>query len=296
LNREAPISEGAQIFATPPAVQLKHLEFHFPRFSQGKRGRRLATPTRSRHGRYVKPRLPDTADPDVALDATLRAAVGRDPELFQDHRPLTHADLRYKRRVGKTQALLLLVVDASGSMSAQRRMSAAKQLALSFLVQAYQRRDRVGMIVFHGAKARVLLPPTNSVALAHKKLRVLPTGGKTPLAHGLYLAYQMAKRELRRQKSLIPIIVVISDGNPNVPCFSQDPKSDAFKVAGAIARRGLPALFVDTNTNFMEHGLGLALAKAMHCPYERFETIAANLGLGHLLSKKKSALFYWSPD
>jgi len=275
---------------------LKHLEFHFPRLSQGKRGRRLATPTRSRHGRYVKPRLPDAADPDVALDATLRAAVGRDPEIFRQQRPLTPADLRYKRRAGKSQALLLLVVDASGSMSAQRRMAAAKQLALSFLVQAYQRRDRVGMIVFHGANARVLLPPTNSVSLARKKLQVLPTGGKTPLAHGLHLALKVARRELQRQKSLIPIIVVISDGNPNVPCFSQDAKADALKAAAAIARLGLPALFVDTNTNFMEHGLGLALAKAMRCPYERFETIAAGLGLGHLLPKKKAELFYWSPE
>jgi magnesium chelatase subunit D len=206
----------------------------------------------------------------VALDATLRAALSRDPARFRQHRALTWEDVRYKRRRGQTQALLLLVVDASGSMSAQRRMAAAKQLALSFLVQAYQRRDRVAMVVFHGARARVLLPPTHSVALAQRKLRVLPTGGKTPLAHGLYLAYRLAGRELRRLKSLIPIIVVISDGNPNVPCFSADPKADAFKAARAIARRGLPALFVDTNTNFMEHGLGLALAKALHCPYERF--------------------------
>ena len=226
----------------------------------------------------------------MALDATLRAAVGRDPEIFREHRPLSHDDLRYKRRVGKIQALLLLVVDASGSMSAQRRMAAAKQLALSYLVQAYQRRDRVAMIVFHGARARVLLPPTNSIALAKKKLQVLPTGGKTPLAHGLYLAYTLAKRELRRQKSLIPIIVVISDGNPNVPCFSQDPKADAFKTAAAIARRGLPALFVDTNTNFMEHGLGLALAKAMHCPYERFETIAARPGARTSVTEEKGGV------
>ena len=238
--------------------------------SQGKRGRRLATPTRSRHGRYVKPRLPDAADPDVALDATLRAAVGRDPELFLNQRPLNPADLRYKRRVGKSQALLLLVVDASGSMSAQRRMVTAKQLALSFLVQAYQRRDRVGMIVFHGASAKILLPPTNSVSLAQKKLQMLPTGGKTPLAHGLYLALKVARRELKRQKSLVPIIVVISDGNPNVPCFSKDAKADAFKAAAAIAHLGLPALFVDTNTNFMEHGLGLALARAMQMPLRAF--------------------------
>lgn len=230
------------------------------------------------------------------MDATLRAALQRDPDLIR-HARLWHAeDLRYKRRQGKTQALLLLVVDASGSMSAQRRMAAAKQLALSFLLQAYQRRDRVGMIVFHGAQARVLLPPTNSVALARKKLQVLPSGGKTPLAHGLYLAYRLARRELLRQQSLIPIIVVISDGNPNVPCFSADPKADAFRVARAIARRGLPALFVDTNSNFMEHGLGMSLAKAMHCPYERFETMAAGLGLGHLVKKKSAELFYWSPE
>lgn len=232
----------------------------------------------------------------MALDATLRAAVSRDPACFRNPQPLRREDLRFKRRVGKTQALLLLVVDASGSMSAQRRMAAAKQLALSFLVQAYQRRDRVGMIVFHGARARILLPPTNSVALAQKKLQVLPTGGKTPLAHGLFLAYKLAQRELRRQKSLIPIIIVISDGNPNVPCFSQDPKADAFRAARAIARRGLPALFVDTNTNFMEHGLGLALARALRCPYERFETIAAGLGLGHLLPRQQAALFYWEPQ
>ncbi len=232
----------------------------------------------------------------MALDATLRAALQRNPDLVRTGGRLIADDLRYKRRVGKTQALLLLVVDASGSMSAQRRMAAAKQLVLSFLVQAYQRRDRVGMIVFHGAQARVLLPPTNSVALARKKLQVLPTGGKTPLAHGLYLAYRLARRELRRQQSLTPLIVVISDGNPNVPCFSADAKADALRVAKAIARRGLPALFVDTNTNFMEHGLGLALAKAMRCPYERFETIAAGLGLGHLLPSRKQELFYWSPE
>nr|WP_237671401.1 VWA domain-containing protein [Desulfobacca acetoxidans] len=233
----------------------------------------------------------------MALDATLRAAAHRHPGVYTDGPRLTREDLRYKRRAGKTQALLLLVVDASGSMSAQRRMAAAKQIALSFLVQAYQRRDRVGLIVFHGARARILLPPTGSVALARKKLRVLPTGGKTPLAHGLALAYQVAVRELRRSRSLIPIIVVISDGNPNVACFSEDPKADAFKAAAAIARRGVPALFVDTNTNFMEHGLGLALARALHCPYERFETLAAGLGLSHLLARSgRQELFYWSPD
>lgn len=232
---------------------------------------------------------------DLALDATLRAAAARRPQAWQGESRVTAADLRYKKRAGKTQALLLLVVDASGSMSAQRRMTIAKQLALSLLLQAYQRRDRVAMVAFYGSKAKVLLPPTGAIALARRKLQVLPTGGKTPLAHGLLLAYRLARRELWRHQSLIPILMVISDGNPNVPCWSDNPQADALKVCQAIARLGLPALWIDTNTNFMEPGLGLLLARALNCPYERFETLAPALGLAHLVPKPQAELFYWTP-
>ncbi len=276
-------------------MQLKQLACHSPRRSRGKRGRRLASPTLSRAGRYLHPRPPDGGEPDVALDATLRAALQRDPHLVRAGRSVQLQDLRYKRRVGKTQALLLLVVDASGSMRAERRMAAAKQLALSFLVQAYHCRDRVALVAFHGARARVLLPPTNSPIRARRRLAVLPTGGKTPLAHGLSLAYRLARRELRRVKSLVPIIVVISDGKANVPYLSPDPEADALRLARTIGRQGLPALFVDTNTNFMEHGLGLTLARAMRGRYERFETIAVGLGLGHLVPRPQQELFYWTP-
>jgi len=276
-------------------LALKELQFQFPRLSRGARGRRLATPVQSRYGRYVKPRFPYGAEPDVALDATLRAALGRGAASLP-LTPLSREDLRYKQRVGKTQALLLLVVDGSGSMSAERRMLAAKQVALSFLHQAYRRRDQVAMITFNGAQGKVVLPPTRSIARARKRLQQLPTGGKTPLAHGLFLAYRLARRELQRHKSLIPILVVISDGNPNIPCFSHDAQADALKTAAAIGRLGLPALFVDTNTNFMEHGLGLRLARTMQGQYERFDTLAARLGLSGLLPTRKQELFYWSPE
>ncbi|MFP3868810.1 MAG: VWA domain-containing protein [Desulfobacteraceae bacterium] len=212
--------------------------------------------------------------PDLALDATLRAAVANGKSLVDGKLGISADDLRYKLRHGRNQALLLLVVDASGSMAAAQRMAAAKQAALSFLVQAYQRRDRVGMITFNGLRARVLLPPTNSITLARKRLRILPTGGKTPMAHALNLAFRLARAELQRRKSLIPIVVVISDGNPNVPLFSADARGDALKMAEAIGRSGLPALFVDTDRNFMESGLGLTLARALRGRYERFENLA----------------------
>ncbi|MBW1917371.1 MAG: VWA domain-containing protein [Deltaproteobacteria bacterium] len=260
--------------ACPPAFELKPLSFLFPRQYHGKRGRRLATATQSYYGRYLRSRFPYGEVPDLALDATLRAAVANGQGLTNGKIDIGTDDLRYKVRHGKTQTLMLLVVDASGSMGAAQRMAAAKQAALSFLIQAYQRRDRVGMITFNGVRARVLLPPTNSITLAQKRLRALPTGGKTPLAHALQLALRLARMELQRQKSLIPIIVVISDGNPNVPLFSSDARSDALKVATAIGRNGLPALFVDTDRNFMEPGLGLALSRAMRGRYERFENLA----------------------
>lgn len=251
------------------------MAFRYPRRYRGKRGRRLAIAAESQHGSYLRARFPYGPVPDLALDATLRAAAANGNGRWPGRIIVRPEDLRYKLRAGKTQALLLLVVDASGSMGAEQRMVAAKQVALSFLVQAYQRRDRVGMISFNGLRARLLLPPTNSITLAHKRLRTLPTGGKTPMAHALALAWRLARQELRRQRSLIPIIIVISDGNPNIPLYSADARADALKAATAIARSGLPALFVDTDRNFMEPGMGRALARAMGGRYERFENLAA---------------------
>lgn len=250
------------------------MAFRFPRQNRGKRGRRLTTATQSYYGRYLRARYPYGEVPDLALDATLRAAVANGHEEIRGRVEIRAADLRYKVRAAQTQALLLLVVDASGSMGAEQRMAAAKQVALSFLVQAYRRRDRVGMITFNGSRARLLLPPTNSIILAQKRLRLLPTGGKTPMAHALALTLRLARRELRRQKSLVPIIVVVSDGKPNIPLFSADAGADTLKVAAAIGKNRLPALFVDTDRNFMEPGLGRALARAMGGRYERFDKLA----------------------
>ena len=74
----------------------------------------------------------------------------------------------------------MFVVDASGSMGAQRRMVAVKGAIMSLLLDAYQRRDRVGMISFRGTSASLVLPPTNSVDLAQVHLQEMPTGGAHP--------------------------------------------------------------------------------------------------------------------
>jgi magnesium chelatase subunit D len=126
-------------------------------------------------------------------------------------------DVQEKVREARTGSLILFLVDASGSMGAQRRMVAVKGAILSLLLDAYQRRDRVGLISFRGAGADLLLPPTGSVDLAQVHLRDLPTGGRTPLGHGLYLALDVIERERLKDRDVLPLLVLLSDGRANVP-------------------------------------------------------------------------------
>src|SRR5207245_9203874 len=137
-------------------------------------------------GHYVRA-VPDEKATDIAVDATIRAAVLRGGQA--DGRPLIErADLHRKERAGRTGTLILFAVDASGSMAARRRMELVKGAVLGLLHSAYEQRDQVAVLAFRGLQAEVLLPPTGSVGLAEQALRVLPTGGRPPLAHALVLA------------------------------------------------------------------------------------------------------------
>jgi magnesium chelatase subunit D len=125
---------------------------------------------------------------------------------------LRHEDLRETRREGREGNLVLFLVDASGSMAARARMGAVKGAVLSLLLDAYQRRDKVGMITFSGSAARVLLPPTSSVEAAAGRLADLPTGGRTPLAAGLLRAHEVLRTERLRDPDRRPLLVVVTDG------------------------------------------------------------------------------------
>jgi magnesium chelatase subunit D len=124
-------------------------------------------------------------------------------------------DLRWQVREGREGNLVLFVVDASGSMAARRRMVATKGAVLSLLLDAYQRRDRVGLVSFRGAGAEVRLPPTSSVELAARRLAELPTGGRTPLAAGLARARGLLAAEAVRDPNRRPLLVLVTDGRAN---------------------------------------------------------------------------------
>ena len=173
-------------------------------------GRRAETLS-SHDGRYVKARMPEGKTTDIAIDATIRASVARKGTL-----KIEREDLREKVRQKKVSSVIVFVVDASGSMGAMRRMETAKGAVLALLEDSYQKRDKVGFIAFRGDRAEVLLPPTPSVEQAVRYLRELPTGGRTPLPDGLYKGLEALKTEMWKNKNIVPIMVLVSDGKGNV--------------------------------------------------------------------------------
>ena len=206
--QDGPAAEPAAPEAT---FRVRRLEV--PGIGAGAAGRRSRA--RGQAGRVTGSRRPPGPVRQVHLTATLTAAA---PYQVQRGRTgpgglrLRHEDLRETRREGREGNLVLFLVDASGSMAARARMGAVKGAVLSLLLDAYQRRDKVGMITFSGSAARVLLPPTSSVEAAAARLADLPTGGRTPLAAGLLRAHEVLRTERLRDPDRRPLLVVVTDG------------------------------------------------------------------------------------
>ncbi|MEN6444277.1 MAG: putative cobaltochelatase [Methanoregula sp.] len=238
-------------------------------------GRRSVT--ESPNGKYVRSRIPKTIGPDIALDATIRAAaphqIDHAGELAIN---IERSDIREKVRERKLGNTVLFVVDASGSMGVQQRMTAVKGAILSLLLDAYQKRDRVGLVVFRGKGAEILLPPTSSVERARKYMKSLPVGGKTPLAHGLSKGYEVLKRELVINRHTIPRLILISDGKGNVSMGSGSPMDDAKEVATHIRDAGISSLVIDSEQSFISFGLAHDLSDELGAQYLKLEDLKAD--------------------
>lgn len=233
-------------------------------------GRRRSSLTETPHGRYTgsAPLTPGTYGA-LALAPTLRAAAphqqerraqaGSDGPLLL----LQPADLQRKVRKAPAENLILFAVDASGSMAARRRMEAAKGAVVSLLLDAYQKRDRVGLLAFGGEAATLVLPPTTSVELAERELRSLPTGGRTPLAHALHLAGEVFRRAGRSGREFAPWLVLVTDGRLNVALRTANPFGDMMEQASALAAAHVRALVIDTESGPVRAGVNRRLARVL---------------------------------
>lgn len=268
----------------PVSIDTKDLKHERDRLMRKASGRRNRTRTSRKTGRYVRSTAQRKTN-DLAFDATLRAAAPM--QLKRDKKGMAVCiepeDIREKIRERKTSTLMVFVVDASGSMGT-RLMSETKGAIMFLLLEAYQKRDHVGMVAFKGQGAEVLLPPTDSIELAKCKLEELPTGGKTPVAHGLVEGYELIKNSLRKDPNTMPVMVVITDGRANVGMIkgknyegTQHHKlyEELYKIAEMIrSEKNLKSLVIDAEEKRLgSFGRAKKLAQAMGAKYLVLEEI-----------------------
>ncbi|GAA2448828.1 putative cobaltochelatase [Streptomyces pulveraceus] len=229
-----------------------------PGLGEGAAGRRSRA--RTEHGRTTGARRPRGALTKLHLAATVQAAAPHQRARGRSGRGLVvrRDDLRQATREGREGNLVLFVVDASGSMAARQRMAAVKGAVLSLLLDAYQRRDKVGLITFRGKDAEVALPPTSSVDAAAARLELLPTGGRTPVAAGLLKAHEVLRVERLRDPSRRPLLVVVTDGRAT---GGPDPVALATRAARLHEAEGIASVVVDCESGPVRLGLAGGLAR-----------------------------------
>ena len=260
-------------------------------------GRRLMTKTKDTRGRMIRAYQDEHALEDLALVDTLRAAAPyqrlraatktEQEKLSTQSQQLKQQggkglslvikpqDYRRKAREKRIGAYQLFVVDASGSMAARHRMEATKAAILSLLRDSYIHRDSVGLIAFRKESAEVLLPFTRSVERAERLLASMPTGGKTPLAHGLRMAYTMCDRLLRAHRAERIQIIYITDGRATSG-DSEDPVAESKQWARILGTLPVDCIVIDTETGFIKLGLAKELCKLMNGSYYAMDTITAD--------------------
>lgn len=266
--------DDADLHVNLPPMWIEPSKDRKPKKGSGKRS---LTMTELMQGRYVRAEIPKAKTSDIAFDATLRAAAP-----YQKARPsngcavvIRKDDLRSKIREKRTGNIFLFVVDASGSMGARERMKTVKGVIFKILLDAYQKRDRVGMVAFRKNQAEVLLPVTRSVDFAQKKLASMPTGGKTPLAKGLLKAEDVLDMLYRQDANQDPVMILITDGRATSPLNKgTNPVTDALEEAKRIGRRNIPVAVIDTESGFIKLGLAKKLAKAMGASYFQVDKIS----------------------
>jgi magnesium chelatase subunit D len=228
-----------------------------PGIGEGAAGRRSRA--RTEHGRTTGARRPRGALTKLHLAATVQAAAPHQRARGRSGPGLVvrRDDLRQATREGREGNLVLFVVDASGSMAARQRMSAVKGAVLSLLLDAYQRRDKVGLVTFRGSGADVALPPTSSVDAAAARLESLPTGGRTPLAAGLLRAHEVLRVERLRDPARRALVVVVTDGRAT---GGPEPVTLASRAARLFAAEGVASVVVDCESGPVRLGLAGRLA------------------------------------
>ena len=286
--------EGGQQRTSAQEFESRRLDTQLDRLTRRQAGRRSRTRTERKRGRYIQARLPRKGKvTDLAFDATLRAAAPYQKRRKEQRREqdkdqpegekqkemalsLRKSDLREKVRVRRAANLILFVVDASWSMAVSERMEATKGAIMSLLTDAYQRRDRVGLIVFNKSQAQLVLPPTNSVQLAKQALADIAVGGKTPLSAGLLMAYEVFRRDALSHPDTMPMMILLTDGAGNVSATDLAPQDEAHRIAKMISQTNIRSVVINMEHAAFDQGLAQLLADKLEAPCHTLEDLRAD--------------------
>ncbi|MFF2577589.1 MULTISPECIES: putative cobaltochelatase [Streptomyces] len=281
---------GPEQAAVRAAEPFRTKMLSVPGLGEGASGRRSRA--RTAHGRTTGAQRPRGHLTKLHLAATIQAAAPHQKARGRSGRGLVvrKDDLRQATREGREGNLVLFVVDASGSMAARQRMSAVKGAVLSLLLDAYQRRDKVGLITFRGAGAQLALPPTSSVDAAAARLEQLPTGGRTPLAAGLLTAHETLRIERLRDPSRRPLLVVVTDGRAtSAGALGGDPRELSRRSARMLAAEGVASVVVDCESGPVRLGLAGVLAADLGGPAVSLDGLRAD-SLAGLVKNVRTAV------
>ncbi len=201
----------------------------------------------------------DTGDSSADYNTALRIVI---------------SDVREKVMERRSENSILFIVDASGSMGAQKRMSAVKGAILSLLIDAYQKRDKIGLITFRAKRADIILPLTSDIAMAQEYMKKIEIGGKTPLAEGLKKGLETITAEMMKNHLAKPLLILVSDGRGNVSLSDKNPLSESFTVASMIKEAKIPSLVLDSEEGFVALGYARKLADAMGAKYMKLSELA----------------------
>ena len=212
--------------------------------------RHLHARKRGRLGRIISYRSFKAGEQnsDIAWGLTIFHALLRDSAEGPSHSlRIFPSDLRVNIRKRLEKVFVLFLIDSSDSMGARRRLAVAKGAVLGLLRRAYQQRHAVSVITFSGNGGRVALRPTSSVFLARKSLRILQPEGATPMGDGIQKAIQVLHTIETRKEFSSKIVVVLSDGETNVPLHKDaDPQQEILQLLKRMKPLANRIVFIDS--------------------------------------------------
>jgi magnesium chelatase subunit D len=246
----------------------------------GNRMKRAFMEDGGRTGRYVRSRMTEEKNPDLALDATVRAAApcqaarGCGPG---SPLRIEKQDIREKVRETRPSCTFLFMIDNSGSLVIRSRMSAVKAAVLSMLTDHYVKRDRVGLMTFNEKEVGMLLTPTRSVDCVSKLLTDLQTGERTPLSRALVYSEGYMRGYVHGHKSERCYVVLMTDASANISMDEgADPFDEAIGIASRISVPGVEWIVVDTSSKRNRTDKALLLAEALRAQYYRLDDLRSS--------------------